>query len=109
VKRGDLVVVAMPGDYGKPRPTLIVQSDLFNETHPSVTVAPVTSTIVNAPLFRLTIEPSPQNGLRSVSQIMMDKVTTVRRDRIGQVIGHLDDETMLRVTRAVVLWLGTTA
>jgi len=59
LKRGDLVVVALPGDYGKPRPALIVQADLFNETHASVTVVPVTSTIVDAPLFRLTVEPSP--------------------------------------------------
>jgi mRNA interferase MazF len=108
VKRGDLVVVAMQGDFGKPRPTLVVQSDLFNRTHPSVTVAPVTSTIVDSPLFRLTVEPSAQNGLRSVSQVMMDKITTVRRDRIGQRIGRLDDETMLRVNRALVLWLGAT-
>jgi mRNA interferase MazF len=58
LKRGDIVVVALPGDYGRPRPALIVQADLFNETHASVTVVPVTSTLVDAPLFRLTVEPS---------------------------------------------------
>ena len=104
--RGDLVVVAMSGDYGKPRPALVLQSDLFNATHASITVAPVTSTIVNAPLFRLTLDPSPQTGLRAVSQIMIDKVTTVRRDRLGKTIGRVEDSTLLRVNRALALWLG---
>lgn len=109
LKRGDLVAVAMRGDYGKPRPALVLQSDLFNDAHASVTVAPVTSSIVDAPLFRLTIEPSRGNGLRSVSQIMVDKVTTVRRERLGQPIGRLDESAMLRVNRALVLWLGITS
>ena len=109
MKRGDVVVVAMQGDYGKPRPALVIQSDLFNETHASVTVVPVTSTIVDAPLFRLTIDPSSSNGLRSISQIMVDKVTAVRRDRIGKAIGRLDDNTMIRVNRAVALWFGLAA
>lgn len=109
MKRGDMVVVAMRGDHGKPRPALVIQSDLFNETHASVTVAPVTSTIVDAPLFRLTVEPSSSNGLRSLSQIMVDKATAVRRDRIGKAIGRLDDSTMIRVNRALALWLGLAA
>ena len=106
LKRGDIVVVALQGDYGKPRPALIVQSDLFNETHASVTVVPVTSTLVNAPLFRLTVEPSPGNGLRSLSQLMVDKVTTVSRARIAQTIGRLEDDLVLRVSRALALWVG---
>lgn len=105
MKRGDFVVVALSGDYGKPRPALVLQSDLFDE-HPSVTVAPVTSTIVNAPLFRLTIEASAVTGLRAVSQVMVDKVTTVRRDRIARTIGHAPDDLMPRVGRALALWLG---
>lgn len=109
VKRGDLVVVAMPGDYGKLRPALVVQADVFNDSHASVTLALVTSTLVDSPLFRLTVEPSPGNGLRSLSQIMIDKVTTVRRTRIGQAIGHLEDDTLLRVSRALALWLGIAA
>ena len=99
----------MPGDYGKPRPALVIQSDLFNDTHASVTLAPVTSTIVDAPLFRLTLDPTPSNGLRSVSQIMIDKVAAVRRDRIGKTVGRLDERTMIRVNRAVGLWLGLAA
>ncbi len=109
MKRGDLVVVAMQGDYGKPRPALVVQSDLFNDTHASITVAPVTSTIVDTPLFRVTVEPSRRNGLRLVSQIMVDKVTTVRRQRLGQTIGRLEEDVMLRVSRALALWFGIAA
>ncbi len=107
--RGDLVVVALQGDYGKPRPALVVQSDLFNDTHASITVVPVTSTIVDTPLFRVTVEPSRRNGLRVVSQIMVDKVTTVRRQRLGRTIGRLEEDVMLRVSRALALWFGIAA
>ncbi len=108
MKRGDLVVVAMQGDYGKRRPALVVQSDLFNDTHASITVAPATSTIVDTPLFRVTVEPSRRNGLRLVPQIMVDKVTTVWRQRLGQTIGRLEDEVR-RVSRALALWFGIAA
>ncbi len=109
LKRGELVSVVVSGDYGKPRPALVVQADLFNDTHTSITVVPVTSTLVDAPLFRLTVEPSKANGLRSLSQLMIDKVTTVRRDRIGQRIGELENEMNLKVSRALALWLGIAA
>jgi mRNA interferase MazF len=109
VKRGDIVAVVVQGDYGKPRPAVIVQSDLFNAAHSSVTVAPVTSTIVDAPLFRILAEPSPGNGLRSISQVMIDKLVTVRRDKVGRRIGSLEDETLQRVTRSLALWLGVGA
>ena len=109
IARGDVVVVALPGDYGKPRPALVVQSDLFNQTHASISVVPVTTTLIDAPLFRVTIEPSPANGLRSLSQLMIDKVTAVRRDRITRAIGALEDDKMLRVTRALALWFGLAA
>ncbi len=106
MKRGDVVVVAVVGDYGKPRPALVVQSDYFNDTRGSVTIAPITSTLVNAPLFRLTIEPSPQSGLRSVSQIMIDKITTIRRDKIGKRIGQVEEDIIRRTNRAIALWFG---
>ena len=106
MKRGEIVTVPLPGDYGKPRPAVVVQADLFNETHASVTVAPVTSTLVNAPLFRLAVEPTVRNGLRALSQVMIDKLTTVRRERMGATIGELDPETLTRVNRALALWLG---
>jgi len=102
-------IVSIQGDHGKPRPALVIQSDLVNETHSSTTVAPVTSTIVDAPLFRLTIDPTNANGLRSVSQIMVDKLTAVRRDKVGKTVGSLDGGTMVRVNRAIGLWLGLAA
>jgi mRNA interferase MazF len=106
MKRGDLVLVAIQGDYGKPRPALVVQSDLFNDMHASVSVAPITSTIVDAPIFRITVEPSAGNGLKMVSQIMIDKITTVRRERMGNTIGHIEGDQALRATRAIALWFG---
>lgn len=106
LRRGDLVIVALPGDLGKPRPALILQSDLFLATHPSVTVLPITSEIRDAPLFRIVVEPSRSNGLRKISQIMVDKPMTFRRDKIGAPIGRLDDDLLVRVNRALILWLG---
>ena len=106
MKRGDVVTVAVQGDYGKPRPALIVQSDLFNETHPSITLLPLTTTIIDAPLLRLTIDPGRANGLSRVSQVMVDKVLTLPREKIGRTIGRLDEDVMIRVTRALAMWLG---
>ena len=95
----------MPGDYGKPRPALVIQADQFAEVG-SVTVAFMTGTMTAAPLLRLTVEPSPENGLRKRSQIMVDKIMTVRRERVGEPFGRLDDETMLALNRSIVLFLG---
>lgn len=103
--RGDLVVIALQGDFGKPRPALVVQSDLFAE-HPSVTVLPVTSELRETPLFRLTLQPTAENGLRIPSQIMVDKAQTVLREKVGQTIGRLDAATMVAVNRALALFLG---
>jgi len=105
VKRGDLVTVAFAGDYGKPRPALVIQSDLF-EAHPSVTLLPVTSELRETPLFRVRVDPSAENGLRRISQIMVDKPHAVARERVGGVIGRLDDETLLAVNRALAVFLG---
>jgi mRNA interferase MazF len=105
LRRGDLVTVALPGDFGKPRPALVIQSDRFAETA-TVTVLLVSSTLVDAPLVRVTIEASPANGLRRTSQIMIDKAMTLRRKRVGSPIGRLDDATLLAVNRAVALFLG---
>lgn len=106
MKRGDLVTVAVQGDFGKPRPALVVQSDLFNETHATVTLLLLTSEIVSAPVFRITLDPTPENGLEKVSQIQVDKMMTVRRERISKTIGTLDADTMIRVHRAMAVWLG---
>lgn len=102
---GDLVTVALQGDYGKPRPVLVIQSDLF-DGHPSVTILPITSALVDAPLFRLSVDPTPGNGLRKRSQVMVDKVQTIARDKIGEAFGRLEDESMLAVNRAFLLWIG---
>jgi len=106
LKRGDIVTIAAPGDYGKPRPALIVQADLFNHTHSSITILPLTATIIDAPLFRITLDPTRQNGLNRVSQIMVDKVLTLPREKIGKQVGRVADTLMVRVARALALWLG---
>ena len=87
MRRGDVVTVAAAGDYGKPRPAVIVQTDAFPENHASVVVCQLTSELVDAPDFRVTVEPTPENGLRLKSQVMADKPVTVRRERIGQKSG----------------------
>jgi mRNA interferase MazF len=102
MKRGDIVIVALPGDYGKPRPALVIQSDLFSE-HPSVTVLPITSHLVDAPLLRIGI--GPESGLERASQIQIDKPHTPRRERIGPVIGRADDATLRAVNRALIVFL----
>jgi mRNA interferase MazF len=104
LKRGDVITVALPGDFGKPRPAVIIQSDTFNALHPTISVLPITSTILSAPLVRITVEPTAANGLRNVSQIMTDKVVSVRRERLGTRIGTLDRETMARLGRSLALW-----
>ena len=105
MRRGELVTVAAPGDYGKPRPALVIQSDLFDEL-PSVTLCLVTSALRETPLFRITVDPSPDNGLQRISQIQVDKVMTVARERVGGVIGRLDDATMLKVSRSLAVFIG---
>lgn len=105
MRRGDLVTVALQGDYGKPRPALVVQADQFSGLG-SIVILPITSTMVDAPLLRLSVEPSPENGLRAPSQIMLDKPMTVKSDKIGSPFGHLDDTTMLSVNRSLALFLG---
>lgn len=110
MKRGDLVTVALPGDYGKPRPALVIQSDLFLsdlvQGHPSVTILPVTSALRDTPLFRIALEPDAGNGLRKPSQIMVDKAQTVARERIGETLGCADDTTLLAVNRALAVFFG---
>ena len=105
MKRGDLVTVALQGDHGKPRPALVVQSDLFIDTA-SVTLLLVTSTLTNAPLIRITVDPTVDNGLRQQSQIMIDKAMTVRRDKLGPAFGALDGTVMTSVDRALALFVG---
>lgn len=95
----------LQGDFGKARPALVVQSDLFAE-HPSVTLLLMSKPMVDAPLIRVTVVPSEQNGLRMPSQIAVDKMFTVRREKIGRPIGQLEDELMVAVNRSLLVFLG---
>lgn len=99
------MTISLPGDFGKPRPALVIQSDQFIETA-TVSVLLMTGTLVDAPLIRMDIVPDTDNGLRKPSQIMVDKVMTVRRDKVGEAFGRLDDKTMVSVNRALALFLG---
>ncbi|SAL86356.1 growth inhibitor PemK [Caballeronia choica] len=105
VKRGTIVTVAIQGDFGKGRPALVVQSDLF-ANHASVTVLLMSSDLVDAPILRINVEPSLQNGLNLNSQIQIDKMFTVRTEKTGNVIGELEDNTMISVNRAMLVFLG---
>jgi mRNA interferase MazF len=106
MKRGEIWTVAGGPDYtGKPRPAVILQDDRFDRTS-SVTVCAFTSDPTEAPLFRILIEPSERNGLRTESRLMADKITTVPKVRIGKRIGRLDHEDVIRLNRAVVVFLG---
>ena len=105
MKRGDLVLVAVPGDYGKPRPALIVQSDLFSE-HPSLTICLVTTHLQTTPLFRYQVAAHPDNGLSADSQVQIDKIVTIPRQKAGPVIGSLTTRQMAEITRLAAFWLG---
>jgi mRNA interferase MazF len=106
MRRGDVVTVVAAGGYGKPRPAVIVQTDAFPQSHASVMVCQLTSDLVDAPDFRVTIEPRPENGLRLRSQVMADKPVTMRRERIGQKIGRLGNQDMARLGIALAFVLG---
>ncbi|MEO7222923.1 MAG: type II toxin-antitoxin system PemK/MazF family toxin [Devosia sp.] len=104
MKRGDIVTTAQRGDYGKPRPALVVQSDTFDETD-SVTLLLITSQLQDAPLIRIDITPSNSNGLRKPSQVQIDKLTSAPRDRVGPVIGGVDSQFMLKINRQLAAFL----
>lgn len=106
MRRGDVVTVAVSGDYGKPRPAVVVQTDALTEEHGSVIVCQMTSVIEDAPEWRVTVEPSPQNGLHARSQIMADKPVTVRRARLGAPIGRIGDGDVARLNVALAFVLG---
>lgn len=106
MKRGEVWTVAGGPDYtGKPRPVVIVQDNAFDATA-SVTICPFTTHVMDAPLLRLSIEPSAQNGLRVASQLMIDKITTVSKAKVQRRVGRLSDEDVLRVNRAILVFLG---
>lgn len=105
--RGEIVVVATKGAYtSKPRPALVVQSDRFNDTHGSVTLCPITTDCVDAPLFRVSLPPGPRTGLKASSQVMIDKVVSVPRAAIGGPVGQCDHLELESVEAALRGWLG---
>lgn len=103
--RGAFVVTAIQGDLGKPRPALVIQANQFSE-HSSVTILPVSSMLVDAPLLRVTVQPNAENGLQKPSQVMVDKTMTVKRDKIGKVFGRIDADTMMEIERCLAVFLG---
>jgi mRNA interferase MazF len=106
VKRGEVWTVAGGKDYaGKPRPVVILQDDSFDATD-SITVCAFTTDPTDAPLFRLAVEPTERNGLRSASRLMADKITTIPKSKVGERVGRIDDEDMVRLNQAVMVFLG---
>ncbi len=109
MRRGDIWTVAGGKDYaGKPRPVVIVQDDTFDATD-SITICAFTTDETEAPLFRLPVAPNERNGLRTTCRLMVDKITTVPKSKVGTRIGRLDDEDVLRLNRAIVVFLGLAA
>jgi len=106
MKRGEIWTIAGGKDYaGNPRPAVIVQDDNFDGTD-SMTVCAFTSDETEAPLFRLAVEPNERNGLRAICRLMVDKITTIPKAKVGAQIGRLDDEDLLRLNQAVLVFLG---
>ena len=104
MKYGHLVTIALQGEFGKPRPALVVQSDLFAE-HSTITVLLLTSNLVDAPLLRVTLEPDGNNGLQKISQVMIDKTMTIRREKIGEVFGFANNDVMQTIRRLQAVFL----
>jgi mRNA interferase MazF len=106
MRRGDIWTVAGGKDYaGKPRPVVVVQDDAFDATD-SITICALTTDETEAPLFRLALEPNERNGLRAACRLMVDKITTVPKSKVGAHVGRLDDEDILRLNQAILVFLG---
>jgi mRNA interferase MazF len=105
IARGEVVAAVFAREHGKPRPGVVIQSDLFNSSHSSLVVCPITTELIEAPIFRVPLSPSSANGLRKPCQVMIDKIGTVPKTRIGKRIGKLDSADMARVDTALAIWL----
>ena len=106
MKRGEVWTVAGGQGYaGKPRPVVVIQDDAFDATD-SITICAFTTNPTDAPLFRLLVEPNDRNGLRATSRLMIDKITTLPKSRLGYCVGRLDDDDMVRINQAVAVFLG---
>lgn len=107
LRRGTVVTVASPGVYsGKPRPAVVVQADRWLQVHPSITLCPLTSTLAEAPLVRIAVAPSPRNGLRKPSQLMVDKLFSVPIQALGAVVGQLEPQLLVELDLALRGWPG---
>ncbi|MCI6260030.1 MAG: type II toxin-antitoxin system PemK/MazF family toxin [Pyramidobacter sp.] len=105
MRRGDLVTVDVQGNYGKQRPAVVIQADVFID-HTSITFLPLTSFLVEAPLLRCTILPDKENGLAKISQVMIDKIMTLPKKKVGKVIGRLSGKEMKQITSRLALFIG---
>ncbi len=105
MKRGDFITIAMQGEFGKSRPALVIQADHFSE-NATVTVLPVTSTLVSAALLRVMVQPNFTNGLQKPSQVMIDKAMTIKREKIGPAFGQIGLDAMVAVERCLAVFLG---
>ncbi len=103
--RGELITIALQGDFGKPRPALVIQADMFSAID-SVTVIPLTSTLHDTPLMRFTLTPSKTNGLQKISQLSIDKIQTVQRNKVGKPFGKISNAELIEVERLVAVFLG---
>ena len=106
LKRGDLVIVSAPGSYGKPRPSIVLQSDVYDSTASVVVLLMTTRLHPDAPLIRYNVLPAPANGLKEPTDVMIDKIFTVPRERMGKKIGKLDPAQMTEITAELAIFLG---
>jgi mRNA interferase MazF len=107
VQRGDIITAIAPGDFGKPRPAVVIQGDVLNLAQPhSVIVALITSTQIDAPLLRLTIKPAASNGLKKPSQVQANRIISLRIERVRKTIGHLSEKQMLELNRLLAVIIG---
>jgi mRNA interferase MazF len=109
MRRGDIVTVAAPGAYGKPGPAVVIQGDSLNQSDPSSTiVALMTSALVDAPLLRLTVPANDDTGLRTTSQVQVNRMMTLPVAKVGQTIGRLNDRQMVELNRLLAVVIGLT-
>ena len=105
IKQGSVFVCIIPGNYGNPCPAVVVQSDMHNKNCPSVLICPITTSLTDDPIIRMLLTPTELNGLSLESQIMIDKIHTIRRDKIQKKIGELSADQLEELIKAVQAWM----
>ena len=104
MQRGDIILCVLHGDYGKPRPVVVVQTNIVNDTHDSVTLCPLTTHLIDAALFRVSVVPTKENGLKEASQVMVDKISSQKRSKLRERIGSLTADQLQKVNDALRFW-----